>query len=170
MTDTFEILRSEKIGLDSKESYVVARNGTSFLRVLGDEPKWELMTATASEDHGRITVCLDQRRLVESALRLGAELDAWPRVEKDRIGREYVKICEITRETGQNANVFDEENSRLFRRFFEIYDKHQDPSLRGGGEMCELYDALATNDEGSDVYLSDGVWLSSDGSCHDRGR
>lgn len=169
MTDAFEILRSKKTGLDSIESYVVTRNGTSFLRVLGDEPKWELMTATASEDQGRIAVCSDQRRLVESALRLGSELDTLPRVEKDRIGREYVKICVITRETGQNADVFDEENSRIFRRFFEIYDKYQDPSLRGGDEMCELYDALATDDEGSDVYLSDGVWLSSDGSCHDRG-
>ena len=170
MTDKFAILPSNKSGLDSKESYVVARNRTSFLRVLGDEPKWELMTATASEDHGRIAVCADQRRVVESALRLGAELDTQPRVEKDRVGREYVKICVITRDSGQDDKDFDEEKLRLFRRFFEIYDGYKDPVSRGGHEMRDLYDAIATHEEGGDVYLSDGVWLSSDGSCHDRGR
>jgi hypothetical protein len=69
MTDEFQILESTKVGLDSKESYVIVRNRTSFLRVLGNEPEWSLMTATASEDHGRIEVCSEQRRLVESALR-----------------------------------------------------------------------------------------------------
>jgi hypothetical protein len=81
-----------------------------------------------------------------------------------------VKICVITRESGQDNEAFDEEKLKLLRRFFEIYDEHQDPSSRGGDEMRELYDAIATDEEGSDVYLSDGVWLSSDGSCHDRGR
>ena len=56
MTATFQIIKSSKVGLDSDESYVVIRNQTSFLRVLGGEPTWELMTATASEDHGRIMV------------------------------------------------------------------------------------------------------------------
>ncbi len=34
-------------------------------------------------------------------------------------------------------------------------------------EMEELYDDLCVED-GEDVYLSDGVWLSSDGSMHER--
>lgn len=170
MTDNFAILPSNKTGLDSKESYVVVRYRTSFLRVLGDEPRWELMTATASEDHGRLPVCADQRRLVESALRLGAELETKPRVERDRNGREYVKICVITREPGQADEVFEDDKMRLLRKFFAIYDAYQDPHSRGGCEMRELYDAIATDAEGGDVYLSDGVWLSSDGSCHDRGR
>jgi ribonuclease D len=56
------------------------------------------------------------------------------------------------------------------RKSFEIFDEHQSPSPRGKGGMCELYDALPTDDDGSDVYLGDGLWLSSDGSCHDWGR
>ena len=30
--------------------------------------------------------------------------------------------------------------------------------------MRELYDALSTNNEGAEIHLSDGVWLSNDGS------
>ena len=36
--------------------------------------------------------------------------------------------------------------------------------------MRELYDVLSTGNEGGEIYLSDGIWLSNDGSVHDRGR
>ena len=170
MKKSFQIIESKKSGLDSRESYVVTRNRTSFLRILGGEPEWALMTATASEDDGRIKVCADQLRLIESALRLGAELDTKPSVETDWLGREYVKICIITREQGQSEKVFDSENESLFRRFFEIYDEYRDLDSRDSSEMRELYDVLAIDDQGGDVYLSDGVWLSSDGAFHDRGK
>jgi hypothetical protein len=49
-----------------------------------------------------------------------------------------------------------------------MFDGHAASSA--GSEMRELYDALAPSDGGEDVYLSDGVWLTSDGSLHDRGR
>ena len=125
MTATFQIIKSSKVGLDSDEGYVLIRDKTSFLRVIGGEPMWELMTATASEDHGRIMVCGDQRRLIESALRLGAELNTEPKVDKDWRNREYVKVCTITRDSGQSDEVFENENSALFRRFFEIFDEHK---------------------------------------------
>jgi hypothetical protein len=128
------------------------------------------MTATASEDHGRIRVCGDRPRLVGSAFHLGAELRTEPRVEKDRAGREYVRICVITRTPGQSEEAFEDENAALFRRFFQIFDEYGDPSSKPAAEMRELYDALAIDGRGGDVYLSDGVWLGSDGSVHDRGR
>ncbi len=36
-------------------------------------------------------------------------------------------------------------------------------------EMKDIYDAIS-NDDGEDVYLSDGIWLGSNGSTSDRGR
>lgn len=170
MTVPFQIIKSSKVGLDSDESYVIVRDWTSFLRVLGGEPTWELMTATASEDQGRIMVCGDQRRLIESALRLGGELKTEPKVEKDWRNREYVKVCVITRDSGKSDEVFESENSVLFRRFFEIYDEHKRLDSRDGDEMRELYDVLSTDNEGGEIYLSDGMWLCNDGSVHDRGR
>ncbi|TNJ06418.1 hypothetical protein CF115_14125 [Aeromonas veronii] len=165
-----EIIKSDKVGLNSKESYVVIRGKTSFLRILGCEPEWEIMTATASEDHSKIKVCGNQRRLIEAALRLGAELGTKPTVEKDWIKREYVKICVIYQDPGQNDANFNKELRDLLESFFSYYDKYQVPSIRGSKEMQALYDVLASNDQDCDVYLSDGVWLSSDGSIHDRGR
>lgn len=165
-----EILKSDKVGLNSRDSYVVVRGKISFLRMLGCVPEWELMTATASEDHGCIRVCGDQRRLVEAALRLGAELGTKPTVEKDWIEREYVKICSIRFNPGQDVANFIKELGELLEKFFAYYDEYQDLSICGDDEMQELYDVLAIDDQGGDVYLSDGVWLSSDGSVHDRGR
>lgn len=170
MTNTFSVLESKKVGLESKESYVVVRNRTAFLRILGAEPEWSLMTATADEDHGRVLVCSDQRRLIEAALRLGVELNTGPRVERDRRGREYVKVCFITRDSGESDEAFDKENTSALRRFFEIFDGLPRLSDRPIVERRNLYDELALSDHGEDVYLSDGVWLSSDGSLHDRGR
>ncbi|MFL1802954.1 hypothetical protein ACJW8F_16370 [Plesiomonas shigelloides] len=165
-----QIISSTKVGLNSKESYVIIRDKTSFLRILGCEPEWELMTATASEDHGRIKVCGNQRRLVEAALRLGAELGTQPTVEKDWIKREYVKICRIYQAPDLDDKAFNKELQDLFEKFFSYYDDYQEPSIRGNKEMQELYDMLAIDDQNCDVYLSDGVWLRSDGSIHDRGR
>lgn len=170
MKSDFEIYESSKVGLDSKEGYIVTRGSTGFLRVLGAEPQWSLMTATADEDHGRIRRCPDQIRLVAAALQLGGEIKIDPIVETDWQGREYVKICVIIRVAGQAQDEFDTENAVLFRRFFEIYDECTDLRTRGQDDMRELYGALSADEEGGDVYLSDGVWLRSDGSLEDRGR
>lgn len=170
MPDIFQIVQSNKVGLNSKDSYIVTRNATSFLRILGGEPVWQIMTATASEDHGRIKVCSDQLRLIEAALRLRVEGGGKPMVEKDRMNREYVKVCEISQLAGETDQKIIGEMSGVIRRFFEIYDEYKGLNSRPGDEMRELYDALAIDDQGDDVYLSDGVWLTSDGSIHDRGR
>ena len=170
MAETYQVIQSSKVGLDSEESYIVVRNGISFLRILGGEPNWIVMTATASEDHGRIKVCPERPRLVGSALRLSVEHGGNPRVEKDWLGREYVKICTITREPEESEDDFQSQNGALFQRLFKIFDSYSSLDSRGGNEMRELYDVLAVGDDGDEVYLSDGVWLSSDGSLHERGR
>lgn len=170
MTNAFSVLESSKVGLNSRESYVVVRNRTAFLRIRGAEPEWSLATATADEDRGHIRVCAEQPRLIEAALRLGAELKTGPTVEKDWKGREYVKICSITRRPGEGEEAFDAENQRALGRFFEIYDSLPRLSDRPIVERRNLYDELAIGEHGEDVYLSDGVWLGSDGSLSDRGR
>lgn len=170
MPHTYSVLESNKVGLESEESYVVVRDQTAFLRILGAEPEWSLMTATADEDHGRVLVCRDRRRLVEAALRLGAELNTAPSVERDWKDREYVKVAVITRNIGESNDAFDKENDRAIGRFFEIFDGLPRLSDRPIVERRNLYDELALGDIGEDVYLSDGVWLRSDGSLHERGR
>jgi len=170
MSDDFDVLRSDKNGLYGPESYVVAREGIGYLRLLGSEPQWSLITATASEDHGRIEVCNDTFRLVESALRLGVEIGTYPNFDVDWKGREFVRICVVNQLPGEERELVSQKLLRLLTRFFEIYDKHLPLKSRSGNEMRELYAFLATDNLGNELYLSSGLWLSADGSLHDRGR
>lgn len=165
-----QIRRSSKAGLESKESFIVTRGNTGFLRILGEKPSWELMTATASEDRGGISVCPDQLRLVESALRLCSELKTSPAVHTDWMAREYVKICGLIQREDMSDEQFNRELRSVLERFFQIYDACTDLRTRAGNEMIQLYRTLSVDETGGDVYLSDGVWLRSDGSLHDLGR
>jgi len=109
------------------------------------------MTATADEDHGLVLVCADRRRLIEAALRLGAELNTGSTVERDRKGREYVEICVITRDSGESDEAFGKENNRALGRFFEIFDGMPKLSDRPIVERRNLYDELSLGDHGEDV-------------------
>ena len=167
---TYLVLPFSKVGLESEEGFVIVRGGIGYLRVLGGEPRWLLMTATADEDHGRILVCQDRVRLAAAARQLCNEIGVTPSVELDRAGREYVVICEIERKPGEAERAFDEANDFLFTKFFAIFDGLADTGAASGSEMRRLYQDLAVSDRDEDVYLTDGVWLRSDGSLDDRGR
>ncbi|MBL0551164.1 hypothetical protein ACEUCS_19940 [Aeromonas caviae] len=167
---SFEIISSRKSGLHSRESYIVICNKVVFLRILGENPQWELMTATASEDDGLIKVCNNRPRLVQAAWRLGVEINTRPVVKSDWKDREYVSICVIDTKNSTDVDAARNEIDALLSRFFELYDSYQSAEMKGTDDMRELYDALAIDGNESDVYLSDGVWLSKDGSMHDRGR
>ncbi|WP_037469642.1 hypothetical protein [Shewanella marina] len=166
----FKILESNKVGLNSKEGYVVTRDDISFLRILGSQPELELMTATASEDCTPIRVCTDQLRLIETSLLLGAENNTALKIDVDWKGREYVKICTIKGDLNEDDGLLNKELKNLINRFFEIYDNYKTIELRSNGEMLVLYNELTVDDHGGDVYLSDGIWLSKDGSLHERVR
>ena len=170
MSRYFDVFTSHKNGLNSPEKYVVAREGIEYLRLLASEPHWSLITATASEDDGRIKVCNDTIRLLESALRLGVEIGTSPTIDKDWKRREYINGCMVHQWPGEEREVANQRLLKLRDRFFEIYDAHLPLKSRSAYEMRELYASLATDDSGNDLYLCDGLWLSVDGSLHDRGR
>lgn len=167
---SFQILESSKVGLPSPDSYVVTCSKTSYLRLLGKHPVWELMTATASEDKGSVRVCLDKRRLIEAALRtsigLGAEK---PKVDVDWPGREYVKICTVSQDPSESDELVRSQLNAVIKRFFHFYNNHTPLGKRGEEEMQFLYKEMFVENS-EDVYLSDGLWLSADGFIHDRGR
>ena len=170
MKNPFKLLRSHKFGLDGSENYIVARDDVAYLRIVGGSPFWEVMTATADEDHGAIRACPYQSRLREAARRLGTELNLEPGERQDWLAREYVVICRLNLSERPNDSLADlAELTELCARFFETYDELQEPAEDARNEMRDLYRALADPHD-SNVYLSDGVWLSSDGSMHDRGR
>lgn len=170
MNNPFKLLRSHKLGLEGSENYVVARDNVVYLRIVGGGPRWDVMTATADEDQGGITACPNQLRLREAAKRIGTELKTKPCERLDWLAREYVVICGYLIDRpdeplANQAGLLD-----FCTRFFETYDDLQTAPEDARNEMRDLYRALAGGCDGGAVYLSDGVWLSSDGLMQDRGR
>ena len=163
------IAASNKRGLHSTESYIVGRKDQVFLRILGRDPYWEIMTATASEDNGQIKVYPDRARLIETAYKIGHRRETSPFSKLDLRNREYVLICTLEREEGETDEVLNRDLKQFSDEFFATLDEDRDAN-RARDEMIEIYRSLSDEDFGADIYLSDGVWLSSDGSVEDRGR
>jgi hypothetical protein len=169
----FELYPSRKAGINTREGYIVTQGRTVYLRITGALPSYRLETATASEDNGEFLVCDDRVRLTSAAYRFGLEMGVRPSYEKDRFDREYVVITPINYRPGNTPAEDAADRAVLdkwLNRFFEIYATTDPSKTEQLNEMKEVYDVLAVDQSGGDVYLSDGIWLSSDGSVHDRGR
>lgn len=169
MAQAIKIVESKKHGFGGKESYIVTRGQTSYLRIVGNHPDYDLMTATASEDDKSYFVCGNKVKLISSALQFGASMGFPPSYKDDSSGRRFIKICELHLTTGKEDENREEIYSTL-GEFFQMYDTSDAASNEVVNEMQGLYSALAHGSHGDDVYLHDGVWLSSDGRLHDRGR
>ncbi|ASP30650.1 hypothetical protein CHH26_10715 [Qipengyuania flava] len=161
---------SYKAGLESEESYITGRGNQILLRVLGGEPAWQIMTATASEDDGSCSVFPERVRLFEAALKVGHRRKLGPISKKDWKDREYVQVGTLVRKPGETDETLISELEELTREIFEILDDDLDLEDRDRDEMIDIYQSLSDGYDGGDIYLSDGVWLSSDGSVEDRGR
>lgn len=162
---------SNKRGIDSRESYIIYRGNEVFLRLVGGPKDFDLLTATAGEDSGKLTACLDQNRLQQAAIETAKEIGGTPIMAQDRLGRSYVKIraFRLLDDSGhartEAASFLEEVCDKLF--------SHYDMDSDGGpqkSDLDEIYEILAVDDSGSDVYLSDGLWLGRDGSIRDLGR
>ena len=89
----FDIRKSNKAYIDSREHFIVVRRGTVYLRIVGQEGKYVVMTATASEDDGSFSALQNQYGMNEAALRVSAQLDTPSSVKMDFHNRPYVEIC-----------------------------------------------------------------------------
>jgi len=169
MDNTIKILESHKHGFANKEKYIVTRGGTIYLRIVGNEPIYDLITATASEDDKSYVVCRDKIRLISSALKFGSSINTPPSYKEDTYGRQYIYVCTIDL-SSENRNEDLKKVYAGLEQFFQIYDTCDPASHEVVTDMQDIYSILAHGNSNEDVYLSDGVWLSSDGKLHDRGR
>ena len=123
MSNIIRTIESKKKGLSSIESYIVIRNNISYLRILGQEPNWSIMTATASEDHGGVHVCADQKKLIAAASTFCKLYGGDPLLKTDWAGREYAMICKIIRTENESNEDFERDNNEVVTKFFEIFDQ-----------------------------------------------
>jgi len=155
----FDIKRSNKAYINSSEHYIITAHGVVYLRVVGSEGGYVVMTATAGEDFNGESACTKMVALNEAALRASKTFGLEPAVKRDYHGREYVELCRCE---------FISDAHRAAERLFEFFEDSS--TDRTSNELVEVYTSLAIDDSGDAVYLSDGMWLNSDGSISDRGR
>ena len=161
---------SIKVGINRRDHFIITRGNTVYLRLIGENPKYLLMTATADEDSRKFIACKDKTRLISVAWQFALSQGFEPKSCSDNYGREYVKILEFNIDHASDQSDLFEHFDQAIKHFFEIYDNFIADDAGCVDEMRDIYRELASDDLGGDVYLSDGVWLSSDGSLHDRGR
>jgi hypothetical protein len=166
MDNEYVIRESRKTGIISREHYIVTLGDVVCLRLLDDGPKFAVVTATAGEDNKRFRAACNQELLIEVARKtetseaLGGKF--W--MHRDNYGRDYVQICRIENKEDLNRVI------ETFDRICETVNGYQQAESEAKNELRELYDVIAPDESGEDVYLQDGVWLSSDGKTKDSGR
>jgi hypothetical protein len=89
----FDIRKSTKAHIDSPEHFVVVRRNTVYLRIVGEEGAYTVMTATAGEDDGSFRAFGDQDALNEAALKVIGQMDLRSARKTDFHERPYVEIC-----------------------------------------------------------------------------
>ncbi|WP_137917078.1 hypothetical protein [Hydrogenophaga sp. 2FB] len=168
MRQEFQLHPSRKRGLP-EGSRIITRGKTVYLRMIKQGDSDDLVTATASEDDGSYWVCSDKSKLVASAVLLRHERGNTSSQMTDTVGRSYIWICNAKFEPGSESETNAEMNE-LVEDFFRIFDSYNPAEPKTVNDMRDIYSVLAVDDSDDEVYLSDGVWLGSDGSLHDRGR
>jgi hypothetical protein len=170
MTRKYAFVPSTKSGLEGTINEAVVSEGAVYLRLVRKTNSSEavLMTATTGEDGGVPRKCVDQIRLIAAAVNMCAKHGAVSEVEQDWANRFYVIIARSS-----NLDVLRQSVSEYFDIFDSFKFSTANSSVKiseGHSDLNELYDALSIDDSGGDVYVSDGVWISSDGSIKDLGR
>jgi len=149
----FDIRKSAKSHLESPEHFIVVKDDYVVLRIHGEEPNYVVMTATAGEDTGNIHSVRNQKALIEAAHRVSSFIKVPPCIKFDYQNREFVEICSC--EYLSDAYKIAE----MLFKYLNDYSEN-----RSSTDMQPIYHELAIDNSGSDVYLSDGEWLRSDGS------
>lgn len=93
LDQNFDIRRSNKAYIDSPEHYIVVLKGIVYLRILGQEGSYRVVTATAAEDDGNFSAFQNQSELMSAAIRCSGTIGTANRLKLDFHNRAYVEIC-----------------------------------------------------------------------------
>lgn len=111
--ESFDIRRSKKSYIESPEQFVVVLDQTVYLRIVGQEGTYTIMTATAGEDDGEFRAFNDQSVINAAAMRTSNRLELIPSMKADFHSRPFVEICkcEFLSDAYRAASIFFSELS-----------------------------------------------------------
>ena len=143
---------SKKLSSEQEE-YRICSKPYIFYRMIVDQNGVRLMTATASEDTGEYRVYEDQKSLIAATSKIFVDFGMEFTTKEDHAGRPYVE----TTANSDKEHLHHIATTALDRIGFK------DVSVLALQEMKALYDEFSISDSGEDTYLSDGMWITSDG-------
>lgn len=89
----FDIKKSDKSYINSKEHFIVVMNETVYIRIIGEEGNYLVITATAGEDCNGIKSFGNQIILNEAAFIVAEMINTKSEGKYDFHNRGYVEIC-----------------------------------------------------------------------------
>lgn len=146
-----DIKHSGKFHTGTEQRYVYSDN-VVFMRLVLESDGWKVMTATAGEDRSPIRAYEDQGSLVCAAVATFEERGLGVTPMLDLFGRPYVEVRGLAA-LNDAHHLATHVLHRLGIVDFDVVE------LR---HLLDLHDDLAV-EEGEDAYLSDGMWMTSDG-------
>lgn len=117
----FQIYRTGTLGGNWPAQFSVVRNGEVFLRIVGEDKIYRLMTATAGDDSTRYPACREAQRVIFTAGLLASAYGHRVKLMTDRKGRTYAAPFEL-HQNDQSDEKFTNDVMDIIRKFFEIYD------------------------------------------------
>lgn len=124
-----------------------------FHRLIRVGSEYRFMTATASEDTGGFRAYEDQSSLINATIHALQRFDLDAEMKLDHAGRPYVE----TMTSSNKEHLLHVAQTALREIGFE------DVAVLALDDMIAIYEEFAVGDDGEDVYLSDGMWITSDG-------
>jgi hypothetical protein len=92
-SNNFDIRKSNKAYIEAPEQFIVVHGGVVYLRIVGQEGSYDVMTATSGEDTGAVFAFDDQHVLNQIAIEVAQQIGCAPEHKEDHQNRPYVKIC-----------------------------------------------------------------------------
>lgn len=89
----FDVRKSDKSYINSEEQFIVVYESVVYLRIVGEEKSYNILTATASEDGGKIIAFSDQDSLINAARKILLHYNVNPVIKYDYHQRPYVNIA-----------------------------------------------------------------------------
>lgn len=142
----------------TEQQYIVFSQSVVFFRVTFETDGYKMMTATAGEDTVGLRAYDVQDRLMSSTLSVLGDIDCKSVQKEDHAERPYIE-----------ARGFSEllDIKTVATRVLDSLG-FDDIGVRGLQEMRAIYDELSIDGSGEDVYLSDGIWVTSNGDLISR--
>lgn len=89
----FDIKKSNKAHIEGDEHFIVVRENTVYLRIVGKEGAYTVMTATAGEDDFVVNSHSNQDALIMSAQKVANLINTTANTKFDHNNRCYIEIC-----------------------------------------------------------------------------